>query len=194
MASADTFVQMWKKIDRVKNNVGSGPAEGTFRYTFEPITGLCPFTRVTGDTEFGGHGPRVRGQVRLAIDPTGSRVKATITFNAKETAGDRSEVRGEWTVNVGEPAPSGMRYSAIVGPTVGAFEQVLVGGGRNEVFEGCDGGEHQVTITAGSNPFGRMLLVGDTGGGDISTDADCNCDTRINSIVLEPVSLTLTRR
>jgi microsomal dipeptidase-like Zn-dependent dipeptidase len=194
MASADTFVQMWKKIDRVKNNVGSGPAEGTFRYTFEPITGLCPFTRVTGDTEFGGHGPRVRGQVRLAIDPTGARVKATITFNAKETAGDGSEVRGEWTVNVGEPAPSGMRYSAIVGPTVGAFEQVLVGGGRNEVFEGCDGGEHQVSITAGSNPFGRMLLVGDTGGGDISTDANCNCDTRINSIVLEPVSLTLTRR
>jgi hypothetical protein len=56
------------------------------------------------------------------------------------------------------------------------------------------GVEHQVAITAAGRAFGRMVMVGDTGGGDISVDANCNCDTRINSIVLEPVSLTLRRR
>lgn len=194
MSSAAAFVDLWKKVDRVKANVADGPVEGTFSYTLNPVSNLCPSQRIAGDAEFGGHGPRVRGQVRLAIDPSGNSLKAMIAFSARETVADWSEVRGEWTVTVGEPAPAGMRYTAIVGPTTGTFDQVLVGGGRNEVFEGCDGGDHQINLMAGTQAFGRLIVVGDTGGADISADADCNCDTRIKSVELAPVRLTLARR
>jgi hypothetical protein len=194
MSSADAFVSMWRKVDDVKAAVASGPAEGTFSYTFDPIRNLCPYKLVAGDGEYGGHGPQVKGDVKLAIDGSGNQVQATITFSARETTADWSEVRGSWTVNVGERAPAGFKYSAIVGASSGRFDQTLVGGGRNEVTEGCDGGEHEVSVVSGDRPFARMVVVGDTGGGDISGDANCNCDTRVSSIELAPIQLTLRRR
>ena len=101
-------------------------------------------------------------------------------------------MKGEWTLPVGDPAPAGMRYTKIATPVKSTFTKTLVGGGRNEVFEGCDGGEH--TITPSSGPVARVVLVGDTGGGDISNDANCNCDTRIVRIDWNTVSVTLAPR
>ena len=194
MSSADAFVQMWKKADTVKSAVGAGPAPGTFTYSFEPVRGLCPNKQAAGDGEFSGHGPQVKGRVGLSIDPSGTRLQATLEFSARETTADWSEVKGTWTVDIGEPAPAGLRYTSITGPRMGTFDQVLVGGGRNEVFEGCDGGEHWVPVKAGAVDFARLVVVGDTGGGDISGDADCNCDTRIVSLEILPVRLTTARR
>jgi hypothetical protein len=147
---------------------------------------------VAGDTEFGGHGPRVTGNATVRINSTGTQLELVITFNARETTSDWSEVRGSWTVPVGEPAPVGMRYTGITSSTTSSFDQTLVGGGRNEVFEGCDGGEHTITPTSG--PIAQMVVVGDTGGGDISTDTNCNCDTRIVRIQLNPINVTLVPR
>ncbi len=194
MSSADAVVQMWKKIDSVKSAVASGPMPGTFSYTADPIRNLCPHERVAGDGEFSGHGPQVKGSVTLSIDASGTNVKASISFSARETTADWSEVRGSWTVNVGDPAPAGLRYTAIASPKVGTFDQVLTGGGRNEVVEGCDGGEHWVPVRAGTADFARLVLVGDTGGGDISGDANCNCDTRLVSLEMLPMRLTLAPR
>ena len=40
----------------------------------------------------------------------------------------------------------------------------------------------------------RLVVVGDTGGGDITDDANCHCDTRIVHIDLKPLNVTLAPR
>ena len=39
-----------------------------------------------------------------------------------------------------------------------------------------------------------IVRLGDTGGGDLSNDGDCNCDTRIVRIDWKPLDATLTPR
>ena len=39
----------------------------------------------------------------------------------------------------------------------------------------------------------HFTVVGDTGGGDISDDTNCHCDTRIVSIDFAPISVELIR-
>jgi hypothetical protein len=189
--SAEYFAQMWERCEIQARQVDATPGGGVFTLTPDPIGGLCPFNRTAGDTEFGGNGPQIIGNITLSISPDGQSLLANINFTARETAGDRSEVRGAWTVKVGDPAPEGMRYTAINSSKTTTFDKVLVGGGRNELFEGCDGGTHIIETTGA---IARLLVVGDTGGGDISTDADCNCDTRIIRIELNPMNVTLGPR
>lgn len=192
MTSAEHFAQVWEQCERVARNVSAAPTGGDYTYNLAALTNLCPFQLVAGDREFGGNGPRITGSVTLRINPSGSTLQAVITFTAKETGGDGSEVRGSWTLDVGEPAPVGLRYERILSPTTSTFDRVLQGGGRNEAFEGCDGGEHVVTPADG--PVTRMVVVGDTGGADISHDADCNCDTRIVRIEFRPIQARLVPR
>ncbi len=192
MKSAEHFTQMWQKCEAASKKISGAPKGGTYTYSIPAITGLCPYQKVGGDHEFGGHGPRVTGTVTLKISPDGTNLQAVISFAAKETTSDWSEVKGNWTMTIGEPAPAGMKYTRINSATVSSFDRVLSGGGRNEVFEGCDGGEH--VITPASGPVSLLVVVGDTGGADISGDADCNCDTRIVRIELKPISVTLAAR
>lgn len=189
MGSAEYFARMWEKCDERSRVIASGGA-GNRIIQPEPINGLCPFNRVAGDGDFGGHGPHVTGDVTLRITSDGRRVEAVINFNARETQSDWSEVRGSWTRTV-YTAPATMRISAITSPTRSTINQVLAGGGRFEPTEGCDGGEHRITP---GGPVARMVVVGDTGGGDISTDNNCNCDTRINLIEFNPITVTLAQR
>jgi len=192
LTSAEDFAQMWKRCEATARSVAELPSAGTYTYNVPPTSGLCPHQKVGGDSDFGGHGPRVAGKVVLGISPDGTTLQATVTFDAKETQSDWSEVRGNWTINVGDFAPPGLKYSAIVGVTQSLFDQTLVGGGRNEVTQGCDGDEHVLTITGG--PVARLVVVGDTGGGDISNDNDCNCDTRIVRIEFNPITATTVPR
>lgn len=192
MNSAEYFATMWAKIEAAAQKVSSAPVGGTYPQVLAPITNLCPNKKLGGDLEFGGHGPRVTGTVTLGISADGTNLTANVRVNAKETQSDWSEVAGEWTVNVGSPAPAGMKYTRIVSPTTSTFAQTLSGGGRNEVFEGCDGGEH--VITPASGPVARIVMVGDTGGADISTDNDCTCDTRIVRIEFKTIDATLSPR
>jgi microsomal dipeptidase-like Zn-dependent dipeptidase len=194
MSSADAFVRVWRRIDAVKSQVNTGAVEGTQTYTLPRVSGLCPAGVVAGDAEFDGHGPQVRGSVKLQLDPTGTNVQAVVKFTARETTANWSEVRGTWTVNVGDPAPRGFKYYALAGPAEGTFDQVLIGGGRVEPLEGCDGSQHLVKAKAAGRDFAELIVVGDTGGGDISGDANCHCDTRIQSIDFSPVRITLRRR
>jgi microsomal dipeptidase-like Zn-dependent dipeptidase len=191
-SAAERFAQMWEKCNSSSTLITGGGIATTRTITPANVGVLCPSILVAGDREFGGHGPQVKGNITLRISPDGNNLHAVITFNAKETTSDWSEVRGSWTINIGEPAPAGFRFTAINGATVSSFDRVLSGGGRNEVLEGCDGGEHIITPAGG--PVSKIIVVGDTGGGDISADNDCNCDTRIVRIELKPVSLTLAPR
>jgi microsomal dipeptidase-like Zn-dependent dipeptidase len=192
MSSSEHFAQMWAKCETASKKISGAPTGGTYTYSIPAITNLCPSQKIAGDNEFGGHGPHIKGTVSLRISPDGTNLQAVITFNAKETTSDWSEVRGSWTINIGEPAPAGLRYTSVNGEKISSFDRVLSGGGRNEVLEGCDGGEHIITPAGG--PVSKIIVVGDTGGGDISADNDCNCDTRIVRIELKPVSLTLAPR
>ncbi len=192
MQSAEHFAEMWEKCVAASKGITNAPAGGTYTYTLANTATLCPSKHVGGDLDFGGNGPRVTGRAELKISPDGTSIQAVISFNAKETVSDWSEVSGTWTVTVGEPAPAGMKYTRINSPTISTFDRVLSGGGRNEAFEGCDGGEH--IITPASGPIATLVVVGDTGGNDISTDDNCNCDTRIVRIEWKPLSVTLARR
>lgn len=167
-------------------------APGRYSYRLEPIENLCPYELIGGDREFHGNGPRVKGRIQLGVSPDGSRISASIAFKAKETKADWSEVSGEWTLNVGEPAPPGMRFTRITGPTVSSFDAILQGGGRVEPLEGCDGGTHHITVVGGG-PVNHVAVVGDTGGGDISDDNNCHCDTRVVSIDFAPVNVELVQ-
>jgi microsomal dipeptidase-like Zn-dependent dipeptidase len=190
-SSAEFFTRMW---ERTETRAASLTTPVTFSTTITPaaIGSLCPFNLVAGDREFGGHGPQVTGDATLRISADGSRLELVVNFTARETTSDWSEVRGNFVVQVGAAAPAGQRYIRINSATTSTFNQVLVGGGRNEVFEGCDGGEHTVTSSGGL--ISRLTVVGDTGGNDISNDADCNCDTRITGIVLNTINVTLGPR
>lgn len=192
MTSAESFATMWEKAEAASKNITGTITGGTYTYSVNDITNLCPYQKVGGDNEFGGHGPHVHGTIQLRVSPDGTNLQAVVTFDAKETTSDWSEVRGSWTVNIGDPAPAGMKYTAIHSPAISNFDEVLSGGGRNEAFEGCDGGEH--VITPASGPVSQVVIVGDTGGNDISSDSDCNCDTRIVRIVMKPINATLSPR
>lgn len=189
MSSAEYFARMWEKCDE-RSRVISGGVAGSRIVQPNPITNLCPANKVAGDADFGGHGPQVTGDVTLRISSDGNRLEAVINFSARETQSDWSEVRGTWTRTL-YTAATGMRITAISTATRANISQVLAGGGRFEPTQGCDGDEH--TLTPGG-PVARIIMVGDTGGGDISTDADCNCDTRINRIEFNPVTVTLAPR
>jgi hypothetical protein len=161
-------------------------------FTTPAIGSLCPNRLIAGDREFAGHGPEVKGDALLRIKEGGLGLELIVNFTAKETTGDWSEVKGFWRIPVGPSAPAGQQYLRINSPTYSSFNQVLSGGGRFEPFEGCDGGEHTITTTGGL--INRLTVVGDTGGGDISNDADCNCDTRITGILLNAINVTLGPR
>ena len=191
MSSAEHFARLWETAESKARSVSTRPSGGTYSYNLPPLSDLCPHQNTRGDLEFAGNGPAVRGTVTLSPSRDGSRLEASITFSATETRGDRSTVQGQWTVPVGEIAPPGLRYTS-VSPARSMFSKTLSGGGRNEVFQGCDGDTHTLPVSQG--PVSRVALVGDTGGADISSDANCHCDTRIVSIEFRSVQATLAPR
>lgn len=153
----------------------------------QAVFNFCP-QGVSGD--FNGNGPWLTGDVTLRIAQDGREVEAVVNITARGTGSNLSVARGNFVRTI-FTAPDNMRILLINSATRTDLNQVLVGGGRFEPFEGCDGGEH--TLTPGG-PVARILMVGDTGGYDISVDADCNCETRINRIDFNPLNITLAPR
>lgn len=156
------------------------------------IDDICPHDWANGDTEFGGNGPEIYLSVYLYPSETDYRaLMARIVFSAKETGGDYSEVQTvvNRTVYYGPPGCKKIAY--VKGEDVEKLSLVLSGGGRNEMFQGCDGDQHYLDI---NGPLiKRVIMVGDTGGADISTDDNCHCDTRIDRIELQPFELVLRK-
>ncbi|MGB3607921.1 MAG: RICIN domain-containing protein [Psychroserpens sp.] len=180
---------------------------GRIEYTTETVnlndvTNLCPNVLVGGDFEFGGNGPHVFGNIALVRSENNKEIMAHIYFNAKETKSDRltgkSEVKGSWKIAVYK-APFGQYINGITdfGNTNTTFDKVLKGGGANELFGGGkDGSAHMLTINDGLDDKGFVSsfeVVGDTGGWDISTDNNCENDTRIVKIKFKPVQIELIR-
>jgi hypothetical protein len=168
------------------------------RVTLDNIGTLCPNQHVAGDRDFGGNGPRVNCTVNLRVDPTRTFIEAVVNFNAQETGGDRSEVRGNWIQRVfALPANSNMRINRInsVVETTASFVSRSAGGegpfGCNDGYvHRSDAGE----ILLSNNLIRSIGIIGDTGGDDISSDGDCRCDTKITHIHFNPINITLERR
>ena len=187
-STSEDFAQMWARCEQRARSL----ATGSFTFTPNPITNLCPATLVSGDREFDGHGPEITGSVILSISADGSQLVCSVSINARETGGDGSTGRGSWvrTLFTAEP---GMRISSITSATRTNITRTLSGGGRCEPCPGgsCDGDEHTISLTG---PVSRIHMVGDTGGNDLSTDADCNCDTRINRMDFRPITVVQSLR
>ena len=178
------------------------PEMYTQRVNVSTIKGLCPHALVGGDLEFGGNGPKVFGYINLRRSEDSKTLIAQIKFNARETKSDwltgHSEVQGYWEVPIYK-APFGVYINGIedFDNSISKFDKVLEGGGANELFGGGkDGSPHILTSTDGLDGKGfvsTMEIVGDTGGWDISTDDNCENDTRILKVVFNPIKVELIR-
>jgi len=154
------------------------------------LKNLCPSTIISGDLEFAGNGPHIKGEVELIISSDKKSIYAVTKFNAKETNLQKSEVEGSWIKTV-YSSTNGLKIKSIRSVSKTTFNKILIGGGRNEMFQGGDGDRHILLrgdkYLSKSGPVKKMIVVGDTGGTDISTDNDCNNDTRIELIEFDPI-------
>lgn len=162
----------------------------------------CPSTLLRGDREFDGHGPCISVGANAEITPDGMGIQARISITAIECydngnpQSDFSETRAEWVCPVFQ-APAGRRIRRIIdNPYSVVHFRSLPGGGQ---FIGpwidpwARGVEESPTpgiyaFENNSNTAYRVSsggwveyfeVVGDTGGADISTDADCGDDLRL---------------
>ena len=67
------------------------------------------------------------------------------------------------------------------------------GAGAGAEFGICNEGVVQQAIVTGGL-IRRIVVVGDTGGNDVSAGGGCRCDTKIKSINFNPVTITTLPR
>lgn len=109
---------------------------------------LCPTRVERGDREFGGHGPRIKCEVKIRLENNGTEIWADISFWAQETVPDNSTTTGQWSKKVYD-APYDKKITKIVSAQASrtaflsppAGSQILVPGsdmnaGMNTIFEG----------------------------------------------------------
>jgi hypothetical protein len=134
----------------------------------------------------------INASVQLEVTPDGTGIDAIVNFNEQETGGDNSEVTGSWRIRVFSAAEG----TRITGITSAARTNIVNYRGRGGGFEvsifGCnDGAVEEATVSGG--PVRTFSLIADTGGEDISSDNDCHCDSRIEKISFNPVTITTIR-
>ncbi|MBK7358945.1 MAG: hypothetical protein IPI45_07450 [Saprospiraceae bacterium] len=115
---------------------------------------------------------------------------------------------GEWIMPVGKPAAFGTKYTGAEFLNYDAISSELIvqlkNTGFNEINNGCDGREEILDLTNEAiyrdskgrtkSVIDEIRVIGDTGGNDVSTDDDCNCDARILSLRIKPFKLKTQTR
>ncbi len=152
------------------------------------IPAFCPVSDRSGDTEFGGNDIKIVLTVASRIVDDGRKIEVDYTFSAEEMGGDYSKVGHKGTITAYE-APADKRILSIFHRGFDRQEFVLSGGSHD--FD-CDGDTHKIPLYGGTINY--IELVGDTGGGDISDDANCHCDMRVHRIQIDNIFLKLTSR
>lgn len=150
---------------------------------------LCPKTLIGGDREFNGNGPRIVTRIALNV-VNGNQIEAEIRFTATETVSDYSQVI-ETFRRIVFTAPRGRRISQILSTNETTIDFVSPSAGAQFIGPVGDS-SNTVSVTEPTNFIRRMRIVGDTGGNDISTDDDCNDDTRIENISFFPIKIRFT--
>lgn len=182
--------------DNIYNvRIGNAPApviETIVNATLTNITReLCPSTLERGDREFGG-GPLININARLEITADGSGLDVIINYRAEETGGDRTTATGSFRERVFN-APAGNRIVRVDAAT--ATSQVLNfrGAGAGAEFGICNEGVVQTPPVTGGL-INRIVVVGDSGGNDVAAGAECRCDTKIKSVIFNPVRVITVPR
>ena len=98
---------------------------------------LCPKSLERGDREFGGHGPKIKSEVKLRLANGGTEIWADITFSAIETVSDFSTTSGKWSRKVFE-TPYGKKITAIVSDQASRTAFVSPPGGGQFLVPGSD--------------------------------------------------------
>ena len=147
------------------------------------IRNLCPNRHTRGDREFNGNGPRINITTTLSIQNNQSEIWVNIDYKAEETEKDWSTVVGNWDYKV-YTAPSGKKIKDIIQDKTTLFEHMSGRSGIQLIANlvSTDGNVVSSIEKGYWSAIREIKVVGDTGGDDISTDGDCNDDTRIEEI------------
>ncbi|MEM6990844.1 MAG: hypothetical protein AAF721_10115 [Myxococcota bacterium] len=149
------------------------------------LTDLCPFVAddpPQGDRDFDSHGPAVRVDVSIAINPADNHeILATVHFSAQETESDFSTLNFEWPPFV--VATSLFELQRLTSATTGnAIGVSAPGGDAGVACGGCgivDFSVSGIVVDAEAR--------GDTPDDDISDDDNCNEDTLLELLDLGTV-------
>lgn len=177
---------------RINTNTTASPAERVETVTLNNITSeLCPTTLVSGDRDFNG-GPVINATILLEKTPDEKGIDAVISYTAAETAGDNTTATGMFRQRVYTAAP-GIRIASI---EAGFFQSKVVnfmGRGAGSEFGICNEGRVETPPVSGSS-VREIVVVGDTGGNDVSAGGGCRCDTKIKSIKFNPIRIKVANR
>lgn len=161
---------------------------------------LCPSVLINGDREFNGNGPQISGTVSLTLANNNTELRATVQFEAIETGGDVSRTKQTWEKII-YTAPGGKKIASIIGsnlPSTFFFTSVKAGFVADRLVKGDvvhtnfpRARTNDEPITVSGNVVYKIEIIGDTAGDDISTDTNCNDDTRIDKLILNSVGLRI---
>jgi hypothetical protein len=154
----------------------------------------APQKLLGGDREFDGHGPEIWAWIKLKIVDK-KYIDAEVYMHARETVSDWSETEGTWTKRL-YTAPAGYEISAILSGKYSEVHYVSRPGVRSFTPVGLTeaiGGAKGVDVPFKDDGLvTRWNIVGDTGGTDISEDANPHDDTQV-AVQLNPVKLKLKK-
>lgn len=155
---------------------------------------FCPKKLLTGDREFGGHGPEVWAWIKLRI-VNKKQLYADVYLHARETTSDWSETEGNWSKLI-YTAPSGYEIAELPATNYSEVHYVSKPGvnafSPKGLVEALGGARGTDVPFKDDGLVSRWNIVGDTGGDDISTDDNCNDDTQV-AIQLNPLKIKLRK-
>jgi hypothetical protein len=177
---------------RINPNPPASSAERSETVTLNNITTeLCPTTLAAGDREFGG-GPVINTTILLEKTPDEKGIDAVIYYTATETAGDNSTAVGSFRQRVYTASP-GIRIASIESVYFQSKVVDFRGRGAGSEFGICNEGQVEVPPVSGSS-VREIVVVGDTGGNDVSAGGGCRCDTKIKSIRFNTIRIRVANR
>ena len=134
----------------------------------------CPKVLLRGDREFGGR-INIDLRIELSLNAQRNAIMMTVKFRAEEPKGDYTTTELSWTEKVYD-APLGSKIKSIVSNPVW----------HNNFAHNLN--EESFNLMPGE--FIKYCeVIGDTMGDDISTDDNCNDDTRIGNFVFNKVAV-----
>jgi len=177
---------------RINVSSTTSPGERVQTVTLNNITTeLCPTTLVSGDREFNG-GPVINTTILLQKTPDENAIDAVISYSAAETGGDNTTAVGTFRQRV-YTAAAGIRIASIEEPDFVSKVVNFTGRPAGSEFGICNEGQVERPPVSG-RAVREIVVVGDTGGNDVSAGGGCRCDTKIKSITFNPVRIRIANR
>ncbi len=119
---------------------------------------LCPNKLVRGDREFGGHGPKVKSEVKLRLANNGKEIWADVTLWAQETVHDFSTTEGKWSKKVYD-VPYGKTIDRITSDTASRTEFISPAAGFQFLVPGADVAQGLEVFFAGQEIANAVLAA-----------------------------------